>query len=234
MAAPHGSPRSTAGLATDSSTLADASSRLRPITMPAGASSQVRTTTTVAGGSPHVHGRTMADGASQPLRAIATGGGASLHFRPITAGDRDGLAAAFDALSERSRQLRFLAAKPRLSSAELTYFTDVDHRTHEALVAIEPGSGRIVGVARYATLVGAPDTAEVAFVVADEWQGRGVGTRLMRELRERAMENGLARLAATTIHDNRAARVVLRRAGFRTRHMAGGILELALELAPAG
>jgi prephenate dehydrogenase len=152
----------------------------------------------------------------------------------VDAGDRERLAAAFDALSERSRQLRFLAPKPRLSSAELTYFTDVDHRTHEALVAVEPASDRIVGVARYATPAGARDTAEVALVVADEWQGRGIGTRLMNDLRERAIENGLARLVATTLHDNRAARVVLRRAGFRTRHMAGGMLELALELTPAG
>ena len=177
---------------------------------------------------------TAPGGGSPPVRAISTRGGASLHIRPITAGDRERLAAAFDALSERSRQLRFLAPKPRLSSAELTYFTDVDHRTHEALVAVEPASDRIVGVARYATLAGARDTAEVALVVADEWQGRGIGTRLMNDLRERAIENGLARLVATTLHDNRAARVVLRRAGFRTRHMAGGMLELALELTPAG
>jgi RimJ/RimL family protein N-acetyltransferase len=163
-----------------------------------------------------------------------TPAGASLHIRPISVDDRERLAAAFDALSERSRQLRFLAPKPRLSSAELTYLTDVDHRTHEALVAIEPASGRIVGVARYATVAGASDTADVAFVVADEWQGRGVGTRLMRDLRERAIANGLARLVATTLHENRAARVVLRRAGFRTQHMAGGMLELALELTPAG
>jgi RimJ/RimL family protein N-acetyltransferase len=233
MPAPHGSTRSTAALDTGSTLRTGASPQVRAITMATAVAPQPRTARTPGGASPDVRTITAAGGASPDVRTITAAGGASLHVRPITAGDRERLAAAFDALSERSRHLRFLAPKPRLSSAELTYLTDIDHRTHEALVAVEPASGRIVAVARYAAVAGVPDTADVAFVVADEWQGRGVGTRLIHALRERAIENGLARLVATTLHDNRAARVVLRRAGFRTRQMAGGILELALELTPA-
>ena len=70
----------------------------------------------------------------------------------------------------------------------------------------------------------------MAVVVADEWQRRGIGTRLLLDLRERAVENGVARLVATTLHENRAARVVLRRTGFRTRQMGGGMVDLVLEL----
>jgi len=161
---------------------------------------------------------------------ITTPGGASLHVRPIGPDDRERLAAAFEALSERSRQRRFLVPKPRLSSAELTYLTEVDHRTHEALVAVDPATDRIVGVARYASAADATGVAEVAVVVADEWQRRGIGTRLLLDLRERAVENGVARLVATTLHENRAARVVLRRTGFRTRQMGGGMVDLVLEL----
>jgi len=150
--------------------------------------------------------------------------------RPIGPDDRERLAAAFAALSERSRQRRFLVPKPRLSSAELTYLTEVDHRTHEALVAVDPATDRIVGVARYASAADATGVADVAVVVADEWQRRGIGTRLLLDLRERAVENGVARLVATTLHENRAARVVLRRAGFRTRQMGGGMVDLVLEL----
>ena len=151
-------------------------------------------------------------------------------MRPIGPDDRERLSAAFEALSERSRQRRFLVPKPRLSSAELTYLTEVDHRTHEALVAVDPATDRIVGVARYASAAGATGVADVAVVVADEWQRRGIGTRLLLDLRERAVENGVARLVATTLHENRAARVVLRRTGFRTRQMGGGMVDLVLEL----
>src|SRR3954470_10091900 len=164
---------------------------------------------------------------------ITTPGGASLHVRPIGPDDRERLAAAFEALSERSRQRRSLVPKPRLSSAELTYLTEVDHRAHEALVAVDPATDRIVGVARYASSADAPHLADVALVVADEWQRRGVGTRLLRDLHERAVDNGITRLVATTLHENRAARIVLRRAGFRTRQMGGGMLDLVLELEPA-
>ena len=180
---------------------------------------------------PALHGLTQAEAGHHT--DITTPRDVALHVRPISPADRERLAAAFEALSERSRQRRFLAPKPRLSSAELTYLTDVDHRTHEALVAVEPASGRIVGVARYATVSGAQDTADVAIVVADELQRHGIGTRLLRDLCERAVENGIEHLVATTLHENRAARVLLRRIGFRTRSVSGGTLELALDLAPA-
>ena len=65
-------------------------------------------------------------------------------------------------------------------------------------------------------------------------QRHGIGTRLSpRDLCERAVENGIEHLVATTLHENRAARVLLRRIGFRTRSVSGGTLELALDLAAA-
>jgi hypothetical protein len=77
--------------------------------------------------------------------------GARLRVRPIVPADREPLADAFHRLSDRSRRQRFLAPKPRLSARELDYLTDVDHVTHEALVAIDETTGEIVGVGRYAT-----------------------------------------------------------------------------------
>ena len=71
--------------------------------------------------------------------------GARLRVRPIVPADREPLADAFDRLSDRSRHQRFLAPKPRLSARELDYLTDVDHVTHEALVAIDETTGDIVG-----------------------------------------------------------------------------------------
>ena len=122
---------------------------------------------------------------------------------------------------------RFLGPKPKLSSAELTYLTDVDHRTHEALAAVDPDDGSIVGVARYAPEPDAPGVADVAFFVLDAWQGQGIATLLGRALVERADANGVERLIASTFADNRAARTVLRRLGFRTVAIGAGIVELA-------
>ena len=80
--------------------------------------------------------------------------GARLRVRPIDPADRDPLAEAFARLSDQSRHRRFLAPKPRLTTRELEYLTDVDHVTHEALVAIDENTGQIVGVGRYATGTG--------------------------------------------------------------------------------
>ena len=152
--------------------------------------------------------------------------GIPVDVRPLTAGDRDRLADAFGRMSERSRRDRFLGAKPRLSPAELTYLTDVDHRRHEALAAIDPDDDRIVGVARYAVEPAEPGTADIALFVVDAWQRQGIATMLGERIVQRAGENGIARLRATTFADNRAARAVLRRLGFVAVGIGAGVVEL--------
>jgi len=158
---------------------------------------------------------------------LITAYGIPLRLRPIDADDRHRLAVAFARMSVRARYDRFLGPKPKLSSAELKYLTDVDHRTHEALAAVDPDDGSIIGVARYAPEPDAPGVADVAFFVLDAWQGQGVATLLGRALVERADANGVERLIASTFADNRAARAVLRRLGFRTVAIGAGIVELA-------
>jgi hypothetical protein len=69
--------------------------------------------------------------------------------RALRPHDAPGLAEAFEQLSETSRYRRFFTAKPRLSDRSLAFLTDVDHRDHEALVAMAPGSGQLVGVTRF-------------------------------------------------------------------------------------
>jgi len=164
-------------------------------------------------------------------RAASPGGPFRLQVRPLTRDDRERLAEAFSRLSPRTRYLRFHAPKPRLSAAELTYFTDIDHVTHEALAAVDSADGRLVGVARYAPIPGQSGTADFAIVVADEWQGKGVGRWLARELVGRARANGVETLSATTLEENRVARTLLRAVGFKTRAFGGGVVELELDLA---
>jgi RimJ/RimL family protein N-acetyltransferase len=153
-----------------------------------------------------------------------------LIVRPIRATDKAALLDLFERLSARSRLRRFLSPKPALSRRELAYLTEIDHRTHEALVAVAP-DGAFVGVARYACDIGATTVADVAFAVADAWQGRGVGTGLARLLLQDARDNGIARLHATTLADNGPARKLLGRLGFRVCAIAGGVLEVDLDLA---
>ena len=156
--------------------------------------------------------------------------GARLRVRPIDRADRDPLADAFERLSDQSRHHRFLGPKRRLSTRELDYLTDVDHVTHEALVAIDETTGQIVGVGRYATGDGGGTVADIALAVADAWQRRGIGHALAVRLVERARANGITRLTGTTLVDNVRARSLLDRVGFRPLSVGGGVLEVELDV----
>jgi GNAT superfamily N-acetyltransferase len=136
-----------------------------------------------------------------------------LVIRPIAHTDRERLVEAFSRLSEDTRRRRFGGLASRLDARELDRMTDIDHHGHEALAAVAPGSGRIVGVARFIGLPDDPGAAEVAVAVDDEWQGRGVGRRLVRELAERARDEGISRLLGYVGVDNRPVLGWLGRAG---------------------
>ena len=66
-----------------------------------------------------------------------------------------------------------------MSAAELAYLVDVDHKDHEAIIAIDPSSGEALGVARYIRSKDDAQVAEVAVTVADDWQRRGLGRALL-------------------------------------------------------
>jgi ribosomal protein S18 acetylase RimI-like enzyme len=157
--------------------------------------------------------------------------GTRLRVRPIDPADRAPLADAFARLSDQSRHHRFLGPKPRLSERELDYLTDVDHVTHEALVAIDETTGHIVGVGRYATGHGGGAVADLALAVADAWQRRGIGHALAARLVERARANGISALTGSTLLGNTAARALLDRLGFRVSSASSGVLEVELPLA---
>jgi ribosomal protein S18 acetylase RimI-like enzyme len=157
--------------------------------------------------------------------------GTRLRVRPIDPADRAPLADAFARLSDQSRHHRFLGPKPRLSERELDYLTDVDHVTHEALVAIDETTGQIVGVGRYATGHGGGAVADLALAVADAWQRRGIGHALAARLVERARANGISALTGSTLLGNTAARALLDRLGFRVSSASSGVLEVELPLA---
>lgn len=157
--------------------------------------------------------------------------GSRVTIRPIEPDDRAALAAGFERLSPDARYRRFFGPMPKLSESTLTYLTRVDHHDHEALVAVDEASGDGVGVARYVRT--GPDVAEPAIVVADDWQGRGVGRRLLDALADRAREEGIRHFDAPVLAANREAIAVLERLGTTHRRTRGREVELDIELPPA-
>jgi RimJ/RimL family protein N-acetyltransferase len=151
---------------------------------------------------------------------------ADLVVVPVTRFDRGRLADLFARMSRTSRYGRFQVPKAWLTDEELRYFTDIDHRTHDALAAVDPRDGSWVGTARYVTSAGACTCADVAFEVADAWHGRGVGTMLLQGLTARAQANGLRCLAAMTLIENTPARALLKRSGFHAVASSHGVVEL--------
>jgi GNAT superfamily N-acetyltransferase len=162
-------------------------------------------------------GRTADDGSArriyrrlhdeeQPLHTELIRG---ITIRPLRNGETGVVQAVFDALGPRSRRLRFGGGKNVLSPAELAELARVDgsHHVLVALVDCVP-----VGIAR---LVAAGGEAEVAVEVADEWQGRRVGTILMTRLAADARAAGIERLHATVSPENTASRALMRRAAIR-------------------
>ena len=162
-------------------------------------------------------------------------GVADLVIRPISADDKVALAEGFDRLSEESRYRRFLSPHNRLSSAELRYFTEVDHHDHEALVAIDPDSGLGVGIARYVRSTEDPAAAELAIAVVDDWQRMGVGTRLATALADRAREEGITRFTGLMLAENELMINLARELGdARVLHQEPGTVELTVALGDEG
>jgi RimJ/RimL family protein N-acetyltransferase len=160
--------------------------------------------------------------------------GSPLVVRPIRSDDKDLLSHALEQLSDTSVQRRFLTSKRRLSKSELRYLTEVDGHNHVALVVESPTQPvrHFIGVGRFVRLPEDPNAAEVAIVVADHWQRRGVGSLLARELAARAKGVGIRRFTATMAADNVAARKLMRKLTQRLReHQAGTVDEVSVDLA---
>src|SRR4051812_7104427 len=136
----------------------------------------------------------------------ASDGLPAIVLRRITPADKDGLVAGLGRLSERSVYQRFLSPKPRLSASELRYLTEVDFADHVAYVAVLRDSpGVVVGVGRWVRDADDPQAAEVAVVIADDLQGRGIGRQLGRALADAAVQRGVRRFTATMLPSNQAA-----------------------------
>ena len=161
-----------------------------------------------------------------PLR-----GGGAAYVRAIRADDTERLRAFHRHLSPESITFRFFRYLPELSQEEAERFTHVDYERRMALVATT-GSGEaeeILGVVRYEDIQ--PQTAEVAFVVEDHWQGHGIATALLHRLADYARKRGYTTFVAITMGNNARMIEVLRNSGFPcTTHYASGEAEVHLDI----
>jgi len=115
------------------------------------------------------------------------------------------------------------------------YLTEVDHHTHEALVAVDPRSSDGLGVARFIRSPDDPAVAEIAVAVIDDWQGRGLGTALLDGLTARAREEGVERFSAVVLAENRPMLDLLDGLGdVEVTGRDGGVVELLMDLPHEG
>jgi acetyl coenzyme A synthetase (ADP forming)-like protein len=159
--------------------------------------------------------------------------GGSIHIRAIRPDDKQRLYAHFRHLSARSIYFRFFGAKKMLTEDELAQFTELDFKSRVAVAATlgRGGEEEIIGVGRYAVLAtepGAPSSAEIAFAVLDEHQGRGIGTVLLEHLLGIARQQGIREFEADVMGENRAMLGVFRSSGLLVRKTVdSGVVHLS-------
>jgi RimJ/RimL family protein N-acetyltransferase len=146
--------------------------------------------------------------------------GGSALLRPLAGGEVSVVEAVFEGLSSQSRRRRFLVPMPRLPGGHRRTLADVDGDRHVAWVALVHGVP--VGLCRYVRTTA--DSAELAFEVVDEHQGRGIGSALVDAVTTVARHRGITWLEATVEPGNAASEALLARAGVRLV-AADGLLE---------
>jgi GNAT superfamily N-acetyltransferase len=135
--------------------------------------------------------------------------GQRIHLRLTRPSDKEMLLEGFERLSPDSRYARFMAPKSKLTETELRYLTEVDGVDHFAMGAIRRhlvSKDEGVGIARFVRLHEQPDTAEPAVTVADDYQGKGLGSILLQRLIEAAWERDVRWFVTELLAENTASR----------------------------
>lgn len=155
--------------------------------------------------------------------------GRAAHIRPIRAEDREVFLEFYDRVSDQSKYYRFFSPMPRLSERDTDRFVNVDNVDRVAFVLTL--QGRIIAVGRYDVIK--PGEAEVAFLVEDKHQGRGIGQLLLEHLAQAGRERGVERFVAEVLPDNARMIQTFRDAGYRVAsEYDEGVLQLEFSIEP--
>lgn len=155
--------------------------------------------------------------------------GRPIHLRPIQPEDADTLRAFHESLSEETVYFRFFAPYPKLSDRDVRRFTELDYVNRVAIVAFL--AGELIGIGRYDRV--GPHDAEVAFVISDDHQGRGLGSILLEHLAAAARENDIWRFVADVLPANKRMAATFAEAGFTvTSSMEDGVVHVEFDIEP--
>src|SRR5690349_8941135 len=157
--------------------------------------------------------------------------GTAVHLRQIRPSDAPAIVEFHSRMSDRTRYLRYFSPYPRIPERDLERFVNVDHRDREAFVIVS--GARIMAVGRYERLGPEAPEAEVAFVVEDEHQGRGIGSVLLEYLADAARDHGITRFIAEVLPENGGMLRVFSDFGYQIqRRYADGVVHLSFPIAP--
>ena len=161
-------------------------------------------------------------------RAVVSRDGSDLRIRPIRPDDEPRLLDLYGRLSEHTAYQRFFTLMRRLPPSWFHFFANVDYRNRLALVAERDTAAglELVGVGRYEPAE-EEGTAEVALVVQDGWQGRGLGSLLMGDVLSAGQARGIRRFRAYVLADNeRMLRLLRTRVQILERKLEEGVVAL--------
>ncbi|HEX3930556.1 MAG TPA: GNAT family N-acetyltransferase [Nocardioides sp.] len=165
--------------------------------------------------------------------------GSTAHIRPIRSGDAELLVEFYGRVSDQSKYDRFFSPMPHLSERDVARFTHVDHVHRVAFVVML--SGRMIALGSYEGQPGdaaGPESApaaqaEVAFLVEDAQQGRGIGQILLEHLAQAGRERGVERFVAEVLPDNHRMIQTFRDAGYRlVSGFEDGVITLEFPIEP--
>jgi acyl-CoA synthetase (NDP forming)/GNAT superfamily N-acetyltransferase len=157
--------------------------------------------------------------------------GSAAHLRQIRPDDAPAIVELHSRMSDRTRYLRYFSPYPRIPERDLARFVNVDHHDREAFVVV--AGSRIMAVGRYERLGPDSPEAEVAFVVEDAHQGRGIGSVLLEHLAEAARANGIIAFVAEVLPQNGNMLRVFSDFGYQVhRKYADGVVHLGFPIAP--
>lgn len=164
--------------------------------------------------------------------------GTPIAIRAVRPDDRTRLVKAFKNLDAESIYTRFFRFKSELTEEELKAATEVDFEKTVALVATIPECGRgetIIGGGRYVVYdsTSALKSAEIAFMVEEDYQRQGIASRILQHLINIAKENGVSRFEADVLAENRAMLGVFARSGLSMKKSVDeGVVHVTLFLTP--
>jgi len=159
--------------------------------------------------------------------------GRTAHLRPILPEDAEGLVEFYTHVSKESKYFRFFAPMPTLSERDVKRFTNVDH--HDRVAFVVTVAQKIIAVSRYDVIekVSGTSRAEVAFLVQDAHQGRGIAQLLLEHLAQAGRERGVDRFVAEVLPDNRPMIQVFREQGYKVKGgWDEGVMHLEFDIDP--